>query len=202
MFTAAIRHLKDNDPVLAQMITTYPEPQFTPHTDYYYELVTSIIGQQLSVKAAAAITKRFAGLFDGFPTPQQILQKDIEELQSAGLSRPKATYVRDLAMHIIEGTVQFDNLDQLSNKEIITELTKVKGIGEWTVHMFLIFCMGRQDILPTGDLGIRNGIQRLYSLSSLPSAQEVEEIADRYSWHPYESIASWYIWQSLNNTPK
>lgn len=202
MYTAAIKHLRTNDAKLAKVIATHPAPQFSPHTDYYYELVTSIIGQQLSVKAAASITKRFVALFDSFPTPEQILERDIEELRSVGLSRPKASYIRDLAAHIVDGSVRFDHLDQLSNQEIIDELTKVKGIGVWTVHMFLLFCMGRQDILPVGDLGVRNGIKLLYELDHLPLAPEVETIAKKNHWHPYESIAAWYLWQSLDNAPK
>ena len=202
MYTAAIEHLRTNDAKLAKVIANHHAPQFSPHTDYYYELVTSIIGQQLSVKAAASITKRFVALFGSFPTPEQILEKDIEELRSVGLSRPKASYIRDLAARIVDGSVRFNHLDRLSNQEIIDELTKVKGIGVWTVHMFLLFCMGRQDILPVGDLGIRNGIKLLYGLDHLPLAAEVETIAKKNHWHPYESIAAWYLWQSLDNAPK
>lgn len=202
MYTAAIRHLRARDPVLAKVIGAFPEPTFSPHTDYYYKLVTSIIGQQLSVKAAASITKRFTALFDHFPTPEEILEKSVDELRGAGLSRPKAGYIRDLAAHILDGTVRFDHLDALSNQEIIDELTKVKGIGAWTVHMFLLFCIGRQDVLPVGDLGIRNGIKDLYGFDHLPLPAEVETIAKTNQWHPYESIASWYIWQSLDNAPK
>lgn len=201
MFTAAVRHLEKHDPILAKVIAASPKPNFAPHTDYYYELVTSIIGQQLSVKAAASITKRFVELFGSFPTPTQILTKDIEALRSAGLSRPKAAYIRDLAVQILDGTVRFDTIDTLRNEEIVAELTKVKGIGEWTVHMFLMFCMGRQDVLPVGDLGIRNGVQKLYNLPELPMPSEIESIARVNQWHPYESVASWYIWQALDAAP-
>jgi len=200
---AAALHLAKADPVLAAVIEKSPLPDFVPHTDYYRALVNSIIGQQLSVKAAATIKQRFVDLFDGtFPLPEQIVAKDIEELRSVGLSRPKANYIQDLARHILGGSVRFDTLDQLSNDEIITELTAVKGIGEWTVHMFLLFCMGRTDVLPTGDLGIRSGMRKLYGLEELPTPDEVREVAKRGGWHPYESIASWYIWRSLDNAPK
>lgn len=199
----AARHLSTNDPVLAQVVTNAPLPDIAPHTDYYRALVNSIIGQQLSIKAAATIKQRFADLFGSdFPTPEQILGRDIEELRSVGLSRPKARYVQDLAQHIVDGTVRFATIDQLSNDEIIAELTAVKGVGEWTVHMFLLFCMGRLDVLPTGDLGIRSGIKKLYGLSELPSPDEVREIAAAHRWHPYESVASWYVWHSLDNAPK
>lgn len=198
----ALAHLSTSDPQLAFLIETYPKPEFTAHTNYYHELVDSIISQQLSVKAARTIEGRFKDLFGGeFPSPHQILEKDVEELRAVGLSRPKARYIQDLALKIIEGEVKFDTLDQLSNQEIIDELTKVKGIGVWTVHMFLMFCMGRLDVLPVGDLGIRNGVMKLYELSSVPEPSEIEAIAAKNEWHPYESVASWYIWQSLDNTP-
>ena len=199
----AARHLAAHDTTLAAVITTAPLPTFVPHTDYYRALVNNIIGQQLSVKAAATIKQRFVDLFDGeFPSPEQIIRRDIEELRSVGLSRPKAAYVQDLARHVLDGSVRFDTLATLSNEEIIAELTAVKGIGEWTVHMFLLFCMGRLDVLPTGDLGIRSGIKKLYGFDELPSPEAVREIASSNHWHPYESVASWYVWHSLDNAPK
>lgn len=199
----AADHLAQNDPILAAVIHQRGVPQIKKHTNYYQALVGSIISQQLSVKAAATIEKRFLGLFgDTFPTPEQILEKDIETLRSVGLSRPKAGYIQDLARRVLDGTVKFDHLDQLSNDEIVAELTLVKGIGEWTVHMFLMFCMGRDDVLPIGDLGIKNGIKALYELDHVPTADEIITIAKNGNWHPYETIASWYIWQSLDNTPE
>lgn len=199
----ALAHLAANDPVLADLISHYPSPKFEKHTNYYQELVESIISQQLSVKAAKAIETRFKGLFGGgFPTPEQIIAIDIEEYRSVGLSRPKARYIQDLAQKVIDKEVTFSTLDTLSNDEIVAELTRVKGIGTWTVHMFLMFCMARLDVLPTGDLGIKNGTAKLYAIEHIPSEHEVEMIAQKNNWHPYESIASWYIWQSLNNSPK
>ena len=198
----ATKHLSKNDPVLSVLIGQFPAPEFKKHTNYYYALASSIISQQLSVKAASTIEGRFKDLFDGgFPSPEQILEKDIEELRAVGLSRPKAGYIQDLALKIIDGTVSFETINTLSNEEIIAELTKVKGIGVWTVHMFLIFCMGRLDVLPTGDLGIRNGVKKLYGLGELVEPKDVEIIAEKNNWRPYESVASWYIWQSLNNAP-
>lgn len=198
-----LTHLKNVDAHMAALIDAYPAPAFEKHGNYYHELVDSIISQQLSVKAARTIEGRFKDLFGGdFPSPEQILQKDIEELRAVGLSRPKARYIQDLAAKILDGTVSFDSIDELSNDEIIAELTKVKGIGVWTVHMFLMFCMGRLDVLPTGDLGIKNGIAKLYELDHPPTERDVEIIAAQYNWHPYESVASWYVWQSLDNTPK
>lgn len=196
-------HLKKADPILAPIIHRAGLPMFTPHKNYYQELVESIISQQLSVKAAATILKRFIELFPGseFPAPDQILSKSIEDMRSVGLSRQKATYIQDLAVKVIEGTVRFNHLDTLSNDEVIAELTQIKGVGVWTVHMFLMFCMGRLDVLPTGDLGIKNGIYKLYDLEDKPTPEEVERIAEKYNWHPYESVASWYVWHSLDNKP-
>jgi DNA-3-methyladenine glycosylase II len=173
-----------------------------PHKNYYQELVESIVSQQLSVKAAATILKRFVALFgDDFPAPDEVLKKDIEELRGVGLSRQKGSYIQDLALKVIEGEVRFNHLDALTNDEVIAELIKIKGVGLWTVHMFLIFSMGRLDVLPTGDLGIKNGVQKLYGLEKQPTEQEIVEIALKNKWHPYESAASWYVWKSLNNTP-
>ncbi|MEO5950586.1 MAG: DNA-3-methyladenine glycosylase [Candidatus Saccharimonadales bacterium] len=199
----AVEHLIKNDVVLAAVIRNNDLPRFSPHTQYYQELVSSIVSQQLSVKAAATIQKRFVdNLFDGaFPTPKMILTYSIEQLRSVGLSRGKATYIQDLARHIIDGTLQLDGLNRLSNDEIIQKLTQVKGIGTWTAHMFLMFCMGRLDILPVGDLGIRNGIKALYKFDDIPTIFEVEDVAKKYNWHPYESVAAWYVWRSLENVP-
>lgn len=201
MMSDVPEHLR-SDTVLAMLIDRFESPKFQKHTNYYHELISSIISQQLSVKAAATIERRFKDLFDGeFPSPEQILEKDIEELRSVGLSRPKASYIQDLARKILDGSVKFNHLDSLTNEQIIAELTTVKGIGEWTVHMFLMFCMGRTDVLAYGDLGIRNGITKLYNLPQTATPDDVRQIASENNWHPYESIACWYIWQSLDNTP-
>lgn len=195
-------YLSDADPILGEVITHAPLPTFSPHKNYYQELVESIISQQLSVKAAAAILRRFNELFVAdFPSPEDILTHDIETYRAIGLSRQKASYIRDLAEKVIDETVKFDHLDSLSNQEVIDELIQIKGVGVWTVHMFLLFCMGRLDVLPTGDLGIRNGIQKLYELPERPDDATIEKLAKHHKWHPYESIASWYIWHSLDNKP-
>lgn len=199
----AAQHLSAKDETLAPIIKQVGLPTFRPHSDYYGALVNSIIGQQLSVKAAASIEQKFKDLFGGnFPAPEQILKKSPEDLRAVGFSYSKAKYVQDLAQHIIEGRIKFDKLDQQSNDEIIAELTGVKGIGEWTVHMFLIFSMGRLDVLPVGDLGIKNGMRALYGFTDAPTPEQMREIAVKNSWHPYESAASWYIWRSLKNTPQ
>ena len=201
-YQEAADYLSAHDPILAPVIAKYGLCTIQPHTNYYQDLVESIIGQQLSVKAAGTIRDRFKALFDNtLPTPEAIVTTDIDVMRSAGLSNQKANYIRDLAQHILDGKISFDNIDTLSNDDIIKILTDVKGIGEWTVHMFLMFCMGRLDILPVGDLGIRNGIMKLYDLDHAPTPQEVKDIAKANGWAPYESIASWYIWKSLDNKP-
>ena len=198
----AADHLSSRDPILRPVIAEVGLTTMRPHTDYYRELVESIIGQQLSIKAAAAIEARFVAMFEGeFPTPEQILTKSDEDLRAIGFSYAKARYVRDLAVHVLDGSVSFANLNMLSNDEIVGEFTKVKGIGEWTMHMFLMFCMGRSDVLPVGDLGIKNGIRALYGFEAIPTPDVIRQIADDNQWHPYESIASWYVWQSLKNAP-
>jgi DNA-3-methyladenine glycosylase II len=199
----AARHIASQDSVLSPIIERAGIATIKPHKNYYQELVESIVSQQLSVKAAATILKRFVELFsgDGFPTPDQILEKDVETLRGIGLSRQKASYIQDLALKVIDGSVKFNHLDVLSNSEIIDELTQIKGVGVWTVHMFLMFCMGRLDVLPVGDLGIRNGIANLYGFDHHPSPAEIEIVAQNNNWHPYESVASWYVWHSLDNKP-
>ncbi len=202
MQQSGAKHLATNDQVLAPLVEKFGLPTMRAHGNYYQELVESIVSQQLSVKAGASITKRFVALFEGsFPTPEQIIKTDVETMRSAGLSRPKARYIQDLAQHVQDGSIKFNHLDGLTNDEIIAELTAVKGIGEWTVHMFLIFCMGRTNVLAYGDLGVRNGIQKLYGLATIPDKPAVEAIATANNWHPYESYACWYIWKSLDNEP-
>ncbi len=198
----AAKHLLEADAVLRAVIARAGACTIRPHTDYYQELVDAIISQQLSVHAARAIEQRFRDLFGGhFPAPAEILTTDVETLRSLGFSRAKASYVLDLAQHVVDGKVRFDGLDSLTNDEVIAELTPVKGIGVWTAHMFLMFCMGRSDVLPVGDLGIRNGIRALYGFENAPTPDEITALAEQNHWHPYESVASWYIWHSLDNTP-
>lgn len=119
----------------------------------------------------------------------------------SGLSNAKANYARDIAEHVVSGKLQFDDLDELSDEAVVAKLTDIKGVGEWTAHMFLMFCMGRPDVLAVGDLGIRSGIKKLYGLDHLPSVAETEAIATQHHWHPFATIACWYVWFSLNNKP-
>lgn len=198
----ALEYLRGKDRVLAQLIGAYGPYTVVPQTDYYARLMGSIIGQQLSVKAAATIRQRFMDLYDGLPNPEQILRTDVETMRSVGLSRTKASYMIDLAEHVLDGRLELDKISTLPNEEIISELTAVKGIGEWTAHMFLIFAVGRLDVLPTGDLGVRAGMKKVYELDHLPTPVEMKALAAEKGWHSYESIASWYMWRSLENQPQ
>ena len=197
---SAQNQLSGNDPVLARLITTHGDCRLSPHTNYYGELVGAIIGQQLSEKAGATIYKRFLTLFGGkLPTPEQIIAVDTEAVRGIGCSYSKVSYMKDLAQHIIDGRLDLERIASLPNDEVIQQLTTVKGIGEWSAHMFMMFSLGRLDILPTGDLGVRKGMMQQYGLSELPKPAQMHELALKNGWQPYQSVASWYMWQSLDN---
>jgi DNA-3-methyladenine glycosylase II len=170
-------------------------------TDHYGTLVRSIVGQQLSTKAAAAIYGRLIERFGGrAPTPEEVLAADPDELRTAaGLSHAKVRYLRSLAEHVLDGSLQLDRLPKLSDDEVIAELTAVKGIGEWSAHMFLMFHLRRPDILPVGDLGIRRAVKLRYDLPELPTPAELTEIAE--AWRPHRTLACIYLWRSLQATP-
>jgi DNA-3-methyladenine glycosylase II len=200
-------HLRRADPVLAKLIDDFggplpTEPDGRGRPDEVYgALVRSITGQQLSVKAAASIWRRLLERFDGHtPTPEQILADDPEKLRAAcGFSRAKVAYLRSLAEHVQAGEIALDRLDELGDDEVIRELTAVKGIGEWTAHMFLMFTLHRPDVLPTGDLGVRNAVMRAYELDAPPAPDELVEIAG--PWRPHRTRACLYLWRSLDNEP-
>lgn len=198
----AQHYLARHDPKLSALIKLYGPCRIKPHTNHYAELVSSIIGQQLSVKAAEAIWKRVLELFGGnVPSPKQVIAIETERLRAAGLSYAKAAYVKDLAQHIDDGRLDMAHITTLPNDELIEQLTAVKGIGEWSSHMFMIFSLGRLDILPVGDLGIRKAVQNIYGLKDLPGSSEIQSISEEFRWHPYESVAAWYLWRSLENKP-
>lgn len=198
----AEKYLSVHDPVIARLIKLYGPCKLQPHSDHYGELVSSIVGQQLSTKAAATIWSRVLALFGGrMPAPGQLLEIEDHKLRSAGVSRPKISYMKDLAQHIIDKRLDLEHLSTMPNEQLIEQLTAVKGIGEWSAHMFMIFSLGRLDILPTGDLGIRKAIQRHYGLAGLPDPPACITVANQNGWHPYESVASWYLWKGLDNSP-
>ena len=158
-----------------------------------------MISQQLSTKAADTIRNRFKALYspDRFPKPERILETPNETLRATGMSSGKVSFVKDLAAKMRDGALKFDRVAKMSDDEVIEMLTQVKGIGVWTAHMFLIFSLGRMDVLPVGDLGIRRAIERLYEFDHLPTAEEIEQVAEERGWRPYCSIASWFLWRSL-----
>lgn len=197
----AERLLARRDKRLGQFIKHYGACRIRPHTKYFQTLVGSIISQQLSTKAADTIHKRFLALYapTRTPRPAQILLTPDDDLRATGISYPKVSYIKDIAAKTEDGTLRFNRLSRMSDDEIIEMLTKVKGIGVWTVHMFLIFSLGRMDVLPVGDLGVRRGIQLAYGFDKLPSPEEIEKVAGDNGWRPYCSIASWYLWRSLEN---
>jgi DNA-3-methyladenine glycosylase II len=203
---AADLHLA-KDPVLARLIRdqggSLPgEPDFPGRpADVYGALLRAIAGQQLSVKAAEAIYARLLARFDGrAPTPEQLLADDPDELRTAaGLSRAKVASLRSLAQHVLDGELELDRLAGLDDAEVIRELVAVKGIGEWTAHMFLMFTLRRPDVLAVGDLGIRNAVMRAYGLPALPDAATLTGLAE--PWRPYRTRACLYLWRSLRNEP-
>jgi DNA-3-methyladenine glycosylase II len=199
--TDAENYLYKTDDKLRTLISKYGRCDLMPHTRYYEELASSIIGQQLSTKVAATIWKRFLELYGGsMPSPEQIINTDIEQLRGIGCSYAKARYVQDLAGHIVSGKLDLAHISTMPNNDVISQLTDVKGIGEWSAHMFLIFCLGRLDILPWGDLGIRKAAQIVYDMPALPNKADLAALAESHHWHPYESVASWYLWKFLDNT--
>jgi DNA-3-methyladenine glycosylase II len=201
-----LAHLRRSDPVLAQLIADVgplgnSRDGRPDRDDHYGALVRTITGQQLSVLAARAIYGRLTDRFGGrTPTPQQILDDDPEELKAAaGLSRAKVSYLRSLAEHVLSGELELERMDDLPDERVMEELVAVKGLGEWSAHMFLMFHLDRPDVLPVGDLGIRRAMERAYGLKELPDAATMEKIAE--PWRPHRTLACRYLWRSLQNEP-
>lgn len=193
----AIRHLTASDKVLAALIKKVGPYRIEFRDPSFETLVRSIVFQQLSGKVARVIYDRLRqAIPGGRMTPQGILKLRPEKMRRLGLSRQKTAYIRDLARKTVKGKIVFESLSKLPDTEVIEHLTAVKGIGVWTAHMFLIFALRRDNVLPTGDLGIRSAIRKLYGLADLPKPGDVEELAR--GWHPYCTVASWYLWRSLD----
>ena len=201
----AVEHLRAADETLARLIDERGPLNLEARrrgrpSDAYGTLLRSIVGQQLSTKAAATIYGRVVDLFGGeTPTPQALLDADPDALRAAGLSGAKVRYVRSLAEHVLSGELDLERLPELGDEEVERELTAVKGLGQWTAHMFMIFHLARPDVLPVGDLGVRRAVERAYGLEGLPSHEELEMLGER--WRPYRSVASLYLWESLDNAP-
>jgi DNA-3-methyladenine glycosylase II len=168
--------------------------------DPYQALARAIVGQQLSTKAAASIWARLVDQFDGeTPDPKALLRRKPETLRKAGLSNSKVAFLRDLAERVLDGRLELGRLRDLPDEDVIAELIEVKGIGRWTAEMFLIFHLGRPDVVSVGDLGIRRAVQIAYGMEELPGPQELERIAEE--WRPHRTLACLYLWRSLDNAP-
>ncbi len=193
--TRALQHLRRNDPVLARIIDRVGDFAMSYRPPDFDCLVRSIVYQQLSGRVAAVIFSRLEAAAGSPVTPERVLRLRPARMRALGLSAAKTLYIRDLARHTRDRRVVFEELATLGDTEVIDRLTQVKGIGVWTAHMFLMFALRRPDVLPTGDLGIRNAIRKAYELKDLPAPSEIETMAVR--WRPWCSVASWYLWRSL-----
>ena len=193
-----IDHIYNNDKRLATVIDAAGGCDLKPKKDYYHALLRSIVGQQLSTVVADVIRERFFGYFDNKPLPEKIVSTPDQKLRNLGLSWAKVKYVKDLSQNIINKQVHFRGLNRMSDEDIISEFTKVKGIGAWTVHMFLIFTLGRLNVLPVSDLGIKRAAKLNYNLRKLPGEERLIKLSKQNGWAPYNSIASWYLWKSID----
>jgi DNA-3-methyladenine glycosylase II len=204
-WTKPDRELMKQDPKLGALMKVlgpiHPDrDRRASRPDPYATLAQAICGQQLSTKAAATIWGRIEELFGGgVPTPEQVIDADPQALRDAGLSWSKVSYFRDLAEHVRDGELDLERLPELSDEEVIEELTEIKGIGRWTAEMFLIFHLGRPDVISTGDLGIRKAAQLAHELDEMPTPAELDEIGE--AWRPHRTLACLYLWRSLDNTP-
>jgi DNA-3-methyladenine glycosylase II len=204
----AVAHLRGADPVMAQIIERVgpcmlgaSTDRGGPAHDHYGALLRAIVGQQLSVSAARSIYARLTDRYGGrTPKPAQLLADDPDELRAAaGLSRAKVVFLRDLAERLETGDLQLGDIEDVPNEEVAARLLDVKGVGQWTVDMYLIFHLGRPDVLPVGDLGIRRAAMLAYGLRKLPQPERLVKLAR--PWRPWRSVASWYLWASLRVVP-
>ncbi|HEV8378223.1 MAG TPA: DNA-3-methyladenine glycosylase [Tepidisphaeraceae bacterium] len=195
-WTEATDHLSRVDPKLARVMARAGPCTLKPGGDCFIALCRAIISQQISGVVAKAIVKRFKKLFPrSRPTAKHLLTLTDDQLRSAGLSRQKMAYLRDLAAHFADGKVPIRRFSKMTDEEIIQSLIPIKGIGRWTAEMFLIFVLNRPDLLPVDDLGVRKGFQKVYGLRSEPKAAKMIEIAQK--WRPWRTIGSWYMWRGM-----
>jgi len=198
-YARARRLLVRRDPVLAALIRKHGACGLAAaqRSDHFSALVRAITGQQLSTKAAATIYARLIALMPAGVTPEALMSLTDEQMRAAGMSRQKIAYFRDLAQKTLNGALPLDSIDTLTDDEVIAALTQVKGIGRWSAEMFLIFRLHRPDVLPVDDLGIVTAMKNVYRLRKRPTADRMRKIGE--SWRPYRSVASWYLWRSLDN---
>jgi len=198
--STSVRQLKRIDPVLARVIESVGPCRFQLRNEgtHFQALSRAIVFQQLSGKAASTIYGRFNALYDADnPTPDAVLSTSDETLRSVGLSRQKIGYLRDLSDKVSRGDLPLDAIHEMTDDAVIDHLVQVKGIGRWTAQMFLMFRLGRTDVLPELDLGIQNAIQRAYRMRKRPTPKQVKKIGAK--WSPHSTIACWYLWRSLDN---
>jgi DNA-3-methyladenine glycosylase II len=199
-YRTSVRHLKRVDPVLARVIESVGPCRMPVRSEgtHFQALARSIVFQQLSGKAAGTIHGRFAALFaNGEPEPSSLLVFTDVQLRGVGLSRQKIGYLRDLSHKVVSGALPLDEVDRMNDDELIAHLVQVKGIGRWTAQMFLMFRLGRRNVLPELDLGIQNAIRRAYGKRKRPSPKQVRAIGAK--WSPHSTVACWYLWRSLEN---
>ncbi len=206
----ALAHL-GKDKIFSKILKQFPEPGYKPSQNYFEALVSSIIYQQITGKAAATIEERFlklfsarggsvfGGKFNNF-SPQKLLRLTDKQFKSAGISPQKMKYLKDLSEKFLDGTINPKNFHKMTDEEIREHLIAVKGIGRWTADMFLMFTLCRPNVLPTGDLGIQKGFQKVFNLKQLPDTKKMEKLAD--AWSPYRTFASWYLWRVADLSKK
>ena len=191
---AILKHFDLRDPVMAATIREKGAFKLSRNRNYFLVLCKAIIGQQISIKSAESITKRFQALFQGhIPTPEKVGVISVTKLRQSGLSGQKVKYLKDLSARFLDGSIRTHRLACQSNDEVIETLTCVYGIGKWTAEMFLIFSLNRIDILPLGDLGLKAGIKKIYNMRGLPSPKKMLALGKK--WHPMETVATWYAWR-------
>ncbi|MBL7073808.1 DNA-3-methyladenine glycosylase 2 family protein [candidate division KSB1 bacterium] len=201
MFEKAVAVLKTKDPILREVINRVGTCTLELEQDAFKALTESIIYQQLSIKAAGTIAKRFTAIYPNysFPDPKDVLSTPDGKLREVGISNQKARYLKDLSHKFLDGIVTPSKFPDMSDEEIIEHLTKVKGIGRWTAEMFLIFSLGRPNVLPVDDLGFQKAVQRHYGIENFRSESKLRMLAKK--WEPYCSVATWYLWRSLDVVP-
>jgi DNA-3-methyladenine glycosylase II len=200
LLARADRSLRRRDPALGAVIRRVGACSLRPSGDPYRSLLQSVISQQLAGAAARAISGRLRAHFGGrYPAAPRLLATPDADLRALGLSRQKAAALTAVARAFDEGRLSNRRLQRMEPAEVVAAVTTIKGIGEWTAHMLLMFSLGHPDVLPVGDYGVRKGAMSLYDLSELPKPRELEAVAE--PWRPYRSVASWYLWRHLENPP-
>jgi DNA-3-methyladenine glycosylase II len=194
----AVSALKILDPELVTLLDAFKIDDLYPETDYFKSLTRAIIYQQLSGKAAKTISDRFVALYSGkdYPSPNDVLNTEHKILRSVGLSNAKANYIKNISQAFLDGTVDYKNLDNLSDEEIMEQLLTIKGVGPWTAQMFLMFTLNRPDVFPIGDLGVQKGFQQYFKLNKLPTPKEMNQRAKQ--WKPFRTVVSFYFWKVVD----